>query len=599
MKRILVRILAAIGTVTVCFLLLGIVSMSLFMRRLTGDDIPTKTVLELNLEQGLAEYIPDDPMVGIFSRRMSTIRDVIDALEQAAQDKRVVAVLARVGSRGLGLAQIQEIRDAVLAFRQSQKPTIAYAETFGESGPGTGSYYLATAFESIYLQPSGDLGITGLIAETPFFRGALEKIGVEPRFAQRREYKNAMNMFTERKFTGPHREATQKVMDSQFGQIVKGIATARGLSEEAVRALISKGPLSGQQALEGKLIDGLMYRDEVVAKLKEKKGGSIKALSLVKYLTRAGRPHDSGKTIALIYGVGAVQRGKGGYDPMSGNVSMGADSVTAAFRSAIEDKEVKAILFRIDSPGGSYVASDTIWRETLRAKDAGKPVVVSMGDVAGSGGYFVAMAADKIVAQPGTITGSIGVLSGKMLTNGFWDKVGVTWDEVHTSDNALLWTSQHDYTPTQWAQFQSSLDRIYEDFTSKAAQGRNLPKEKILAAAKGRIWTGEDAKALGLVDELGGFPVALRLAKEAVGLAEGTAVRLEVFPRQKSSFRQALMERIFEEEEDDKTEEEAATPTAVLVHSMQKLQPLFHLAHRLGFGSGSEVLSMPEVEPVQ
>jgi protease IV len=597
MKRILVRVLAAIGATTVVFLLFGILSMSLLMRRLTGDDIPAKTVLELNLEQGLVEYVPDDPMAGVFSRKVPTIRDVIDALEQAAEDKRVVALVARVGSRGLGLAQIQEVRDAVLVFRASKKPTIAYAETFGEAGPGTGAYYLATAFEHIYLQPSGDVGLSGLIAESPFIRGTLDKVGLEPRFAQRREYKNAMNIFTERKFTAPHREATQKVIDSQFGQIVKGIATARSLNDDTVRDLINKGPLSSQLALDNKLIDGLAYRDEVMTKLKEEFGKEVKPLSFTKYLARVGRPHDSGKTIALIYGVGGVQRGKGGYDPMSGSVSMGADSVTAAFRAAVEDKDVKAILFRVDSPGGSYVASDTIWRETLRAKEAGKPVIASMGDVAGSGGYFVAMAADKIVAQPGTITGSIGVLSGKMLTNGFWNKVGVSWDEVHTTENALLWTSRHDYSPAQWAQFEASLDRIYDDFTSKAAQGRNLPKEKILAAAKGRIWTGEDAKGLGLVDELGGFPLALRLAKEAAGIAAGADVQLEVFPREKPSLRQVLMERIFEDEAEE--EEGTATPTDVLVQRVQKLQPLFRLADQLGLTATPGVLSMPEIEPIQ
>ena len=596
MKRIIVRVLAMIGAATVAFMLFGILSMSLMMRRLTGDGIPAKTVLELNLEQGVVEYVPDDPMAGVFSRRAPTVRDMVDALEKAADDERVVAVLAKVGSRRLGLAQIQEVRDAVEAFRKSDKPTIAYAETFGEAGPGTGAYYLATAFEHIYLQPSGDVGLSGLVAESPFVRGTLEKLGLEPRFAQRREYKNAMNVFTERKFTPPHKEATLKVIDSQFSQIVKGIAAARGLNEKDVRELINKGPLSSQQALDSKLVDRLVYRDEVITQLKEQFGKEVKAVSFAKYLARVGRPHDTGKTIALIYGVGGVQRGKGGYDPMSGNVSMGADSVSAAFRAAVEDKDVKAILFRIDSPGGSYVASDTIWRETLRAKEAGKPVIASMGNVAGSGGYFVAMSANKIVAQPGTITGSIGVLSGKMLTNGFWDKLGVSWDEVHTTDNALLWTSRHDYSPAQWAQFQTALDRIYEDFTNKAAQGRNMPKDKLLAAAKGRIWTGEDAKALGLVDELGGFPLALRLAKEAAGLKADEKVALEVFPRQKPSLRQVLMERVFAD--DDEEEEETEAPTNALVYSMQQLQPLFRLARQLGLTSTAGELSMPEGEIV-
>ncbi|MGE0821484.1 MAG: signal peptide peptidase SppA [Candidatus Binatia bacterium] len=595
MKKFLVRMLAVIGAATLGFMLIGILSMSMMFRKVMGDRTPEKTVLELNVEAGLTEFHPPDSVADMFGKKEPTVRDVLDALERAAKDKRVVALAARVGGGGLGLAQVQEIRDAVLEFRKSGKPTFAYADTFGEGGPGTGAYYLATAFDEIYLQPSGEVGITGLIREAPFIKGTLEKIGVEPRFAQRREYKNAVNMFTERKFTAPHREATEKVMESHYAQIVSGIAAGRQLSEDATRLLISQGPLSGQRALDGKLVDGLRYRDEVVTLIKERVGKEAESLSFTKYLTYAGRPHQEGKdTIALIYGVGAIQRGKGGYDPMSGSMSMGADSLVAAFRAAVEDEEVKAILFRVDSPGGSYVASDTIWRETLRAKEAGKPVVVSMGNVAGSGGYFVAMLAEKIVAQPGTITGSIGVLAGKMLTKELWDKIGVTWDEVHTDANALLWTNLHDYTPEQWAQFQASLDRIYEDFTSKAAEGRNLPKEKLLAAAKGRIWTGEDAKKLGLVDELGGFPLALRLAKEAAGIAEDTEVKIEEFPRRKPSLRQVLMERLLEEDEEEGDAIE--NPSGVLVHAVQRLQPLFRLAQELGLTSSPGVLTMPDPE---
>jgi protease-4 len=215
-------------------------------------------------------------------------------------------------------------------------------------------------------------------------------------------------------------------------------------------------------------------------------------------------------------------------------IKMGSDTVAGAFRAAIEDKKVKAILFRVDSPGGSYVASDTIWREVVHARKAGKPVVVSMSGVAGSGGYFVAMHADKIVAQPGTITGSIGVLAGKFITTNFWDKVGISWDEVHTSTNAAMFTGLQDYTPEQWAKFQQWLDRIYEDFTDKVADGRHLPKERVLEIAKGRIWTGEDAKALGLVDELGGFDTALRLAREAAGISAAAEIRLKEFPPKKT-----------------------------------------------------------------
>ena len=597
MRRFIVRVLAVIGGAVVIMVLASLIGVSMLYRAKGGERIPEKTIMEINFEQEFVEYHTDNSVAGVFSPQAPTLRDVLDAMEMAANDKRVVALVARVGRNTLGLAQIQEIRDAVLAFRQSGKPAIVHAEAFGEFGPGTGAYYLATAFGEIYLQPSGDVGLTGLIYETPFVRGTLDKLGVVPRMDHRQEYKSAMNTFTEQKFTAPHRESTQKVMESQFGQIVKGIATARGLSEDTIRKLTNRGPLSGQEALAEKLIDGIAYRDEIATKVKEQAGQDAKALKFTKYLTRADRPHEKGDTIALIYGVGAVQRGKGSYDPMSGSAGMGSDTVTAAFRAAIEDKEVKAILFRVDSPGGSYVASDTIWRETLRAKEAGKPVVVSMGNVAGSGGYFVAMSADKIVAQPGTITGSIGVLAGKMLTNGFWEKVGISWDEVHTSDNATLWTATHDYTPQQWGQFQQWLDRVYNDFTTKAAQGRNLPKEKILEVAKGRIWTGEDAKAFGLVDELGGFPLALSLTKAAAGIAETADVHLEMFPRKKTSLRQLLLERLLEEEEDDEIDPE--NPTTVLMRTIQQTQPIAQLASQLGLAPSPGVLTMPQSRLIQ
>jgi protease-4 len=273
--------------------------------------------------------------------------------------------------------------------------------------------------------------------------------------------------------------------------------------------------------------------------------------------------------------------------------TMGADTVTAAFRAAIEDPEVKAILFRIDSPGGSYVASDAIWRETIRAREAGKPVIVSMGNLAGSGGYFVAMAANKIVAQPGTITGSIGVLGGKILTTGLWDKLGLAWDEVHTSTNATLWSSTRDYTPEQWAHLQDWLDRVYNDFTTKVAAGRQLPKERVLEIAKGRIWTGEDAKQRGLVDELGGFPVALRLTREVIGRAPDAPIHLKLFPEPASPW-ETLLERLFGDQ-DESSEPAEAEATAVLARTARFIRPMLPLARALGLTARPDILTMPEV----
>ena len=423
--RLIFRILATIGGAVVGAVVLGIAA-----RYLWRGHVPAHTVIVLDFEQPLVEYVPDDPLANLLQRRRALLRDVLDGLARAKSDDRVVGLVAHVGQGTLGLAQIQELRDAVADFRSSGKRAVAFAEAFGEFGPGNGAYYLATAFGEIYLQPSGDVGLTGLMAETPFVRGTLDKLGVVPRFGARGEYKNAVNTFTERRFTGPHREATSRLITSQFDQIVRGIAAARGLAEGDVRSVVDRAPLSAQQALDAKLVDGLAYRDEVLAKL-EDGGTKPERLSLARYVALAGPPPAGGDTVALIHGVGAVSRGKSGVDPMSGDVGMGSETLAAAFRSAVEADRVRAIVFRIDSPGGSYVASDTIWREVSRAREAGKPVVVSMGNVAASGGYFVAVPADRIVAQPGTITGSIGVFAGKMLTGGLWDKLGVTWDEVH------------------------------------------------------------------------------------------------------------------------------------------------------------------------
>ncbi len=585
MKRFITRLLIGIGIFTCCTITVSIVIG--FFSWIFQGRVPGKTILEVNLECELIEYVPDDPVARIMLGGFPVVRDIVEALERASEDERVVGLVARIGAGRMGLAKVQELRDAVQAFRESRKPAFAFSETFGEAGPGNGAYYLATAFDEIYLQPSGDIGLTGLMYETPFIRGTLDKLGIVPRMDHRHEYKSAKNIYTEQKYTRAHREATQKVMTSQFGQMVRGIAQARGLTEPDVRSLIDGGPFLGREALDAGLVDGLGYRDELVARVRERFGKKARFLYLDKYLERAGRPHREGKAIALIYGVGGVYRGKSGYDPIFGDVRMGSDTVAGAFRAAIEDKTVKAILFRIDSPGGSYVASDAVWRETVRAREAGKPVIVSMSDVAGSGGYFVAMAADKIVSQPGTITGSIGVLGGKLVMSGLWDKVGFAWDEVHTSTNATMWTRNKDYNRSEWARFQTWLDRVYEDFTEKVAEGRRLPQEKVLEIAKGRVWSGEDARDRGLVDALGGFPTALCLAKEAAGIPDDEEVRLKCFPRKKSIWK-ALLGR-----EADSSEREAVSMTALRI--LEVMQPVAEEIRKMGFAGEYGVLRMPNL----
>ncbi len=580
--RSFIVFLAVVGAVTVFGFIVSIIVIFSLTRT---KDVPDITVLELNLERTFLEYTPEDPFASAALQGAVMVRDVVDALDRAAHDERIVALVARAGTGGIGLAQIQEIRDAVILFRESGKPAIAFSETFGGPGPGNGAYYLATAFSEIYLLPTGDIGLTGLITETPFLKGALDKLGMVPRGDRRYEYKNAFNTFTETAYTEHHREAAQRLLDSRFDQLVRGIAGQRDLTETAVRDIIDSGPLLGREAEDARLVDGLKYRDEVYDSLEEEFGEDAEFLSITDYLDRAGRPNEEGTGVALIFGVGSIKRGASGFDALFMESSMGSETVSRAFRSAVEDEKTKAILFRVDSPGGFYVPSDVIRREIIRARDAGKPVIVSMGDVAASGGYFIAMPSDKIVAQPGTVTGSIGVFSLKLLTRDFWEKLGVTWDEVHAGENASAWSSLYDYTPEQWTRHGEWLDQIYEDFTAKVAEGRGLPIERVLEISKGRVWTGEDAYELGLVDELGGFPAALRLIRESLDLPDDAPLDVEVFPEPKSFLESVVSRftmRIFGYES-----------AGITARTIQSIRPVLRFMRQAGAGGEKGVLTIP------
>ncbi|MDA0747367.1 MAG: signal peptide peptidase SppA [bacterium] len=585
MKRVVGKILAWIGGITL-FIAGVLVAVALISG---GEDaVPEATVLTLDLGSELPEDLPDHVLARIAGSGQLTVREVVETLERAAEDERVVGLVARVGRGGLGFAKTQEIRDAVRFFAESGKPTAAFSESFGEFGPGTGSYYLATGFDRIYLQPTGYVGLIGLAAQVPFYKGALDKLGVVPRMGNRKEYKTGIYPLTETAFPPAQREALDSLLESLFSQIVHGIAGARGLTPDGVRAMVDQGPLAAQEALEVGLVDSLAYRDQVLDDARSW-AAHAELLSLSQYMERTEESVASGHTVALIYGVGEVTGGKSRNNPLSGDGTMGSDTVTRAFRAAVKDPGVKAILFRVDSPGGSYVASDVIWRETVRAKEAGKPVIVSMGNVAGSGGYFVAMAADRIVAQPGTLTGSIGVYGGKLVVSQLSEKLGITWDETHVGENATMWSSVQDFTPEQWQKFQVYLDRIYDDVTSRVAKARGLSEEQTESAAKGRVWTGEDAFARGLVDTLGGFQVAKVLVRETLGLSPGALLTLKRFPEKKS-----LVELVLDQARDG---QDALGGMEVLVRMLSR-SGIWRMVRAAG-GDGSGMLRMPNVELVE
>ena len=492
-------------------------------------------ILELDLTDGIGEGPVTDPVTAIMSRRKIRLPDIIEGLRRARHDDRVRALVVKVGGGRIGLARMQEIREAVSGFRESGKLAVAWAETFGEFTHGNVPYYLATAFDRIYLQPSGTLGLTGIAVEQLFLHDALAKIGVAFESAKRYEYKSAADNLTERGFTPPAREASERLAASIAEQISAAIAERRGKTPAQARALLDRGPFLAADALSEGLVDALGYRDEVYADVRKEAGPD----ATLQYVARYQRTHVLAQRarrlpsrrqgfVAVIYASGPIRQGRSTRSPLGGT-AMGSDTVAAALRSALADERARAVLLRVNSPGGSATASDTIWREVVRLRAAGKPVVVSMSDVAASGGYFISAPADVIVAQPGTITGSIGVIMGKPVLADALERVGITTDSVAVGSGANMLAPTHPFTEDEWNRINIWLDAIYQDFIGKVASGRRMPVDRVHEVARGRVWTGADAAQNGLVDELGGMQAAAEIARRRAGLPADAPLR--VYPR--------------------------------------------------------------------
>jgi protease-4 len=550
MRRFFFGLFAAIGLLTV----LAIVGIggATWWAVSHKPDLPGTIVLRADLDRGLAEGPSQDGLANVvFGSGKPTLRDFLDALDRAGGDDRVKGIYAGLGADNLALATCQEVRDAIAAFRAKGKFAIAFATSFGEFGPGTRPYYLATAFDEIWLQPLGSVGLIGLHAEVPFIRGTLDKLGVQPSFAHREEYKTAMNFLTEAAMTAPQREETEALLSSDSQQIVRGIAAARKLPEAQVTALIDRGPFIADEAKAAGLVDRIGYLDEIGARVRQRAGAGVQFVAVNRYLEIAGRSHKSGPKIALIYGTGLIAEGDATSSPLGGDSGLNPQRMARAFREAARDRNIRAILFRIDSPGGSAVASETIWREVARARQLGKPVVVSMGAVAGSGGYYIAAPADKIVAEPATLTGSIGVLAGKLVVAGLLDKLGATAEAVQRGANAAMFSEFEDFSPAARDRLNAFLDATYRGFKQRVAAGRHLSDDQVEAIAKGRVWTGEEAKEKGLVDALGGYETALQLATQAAKIPAGEPFNVTVFPRRKSTLERLYDRMEGREEEGD------------------------------------------------
>ena len=505
----------------------GLAAMYFMVSR--APSVASNSVLVLPIPGGLSER-QGNPLLASLVGDGPTVQSVVNSLRKAKVDARVRGVVLMPRGPQPLWGKAQEIRDAVLDYKASGKPIVAFLE-FG----GTQEYYLASAADKVFLMPGSPLDLVGVASYEMFIRGTLDKIDAYPDMLHAGEFKTAANFYTETAFTPEHREMAESLNRDLYEQIIDGIADGRQIAKGDVRRLIDEGPFLPADALEAGLVDGLIYADELkwqdpfdAVDWSEIADRDYRQISL------ASVGLNRGQRIALVYVVGTINSGASGIDLVGGEV-LGSDTLVRAIRAARTDDSVLAIVLRIDSPGGSAVASDVIWREVMLAK-ADKPVIASMSDLGASGGYYIAMAADTIVAQPATLTGSIGVVAGKITTGGTYEKVGITIEPVSSGRFAGMYSPVTPFSDDERAKMQEHIDAIYEQFLTKAAEGRDTTRDAIHEVAQGRVWTGRQAKARGLVDELGGLGRAITLAKERVGIEADAEVELVIYPRPKSLF---------------------------------------------------------------
>lgn len=493
-----------------------------------GEKTPDK-VLTLDLRTPFIDHSVGDTL---FGESPNSIVDTVYALNRAKKDDSVKGVFIRAENFSMAPASAEELRLALLDFKTSDKFVIAHAQGF--EATSLMSYQAVTAADEIWMQDTTGFAVSGLRSETEFYGGVMEKFDADPEFFQFHEYKNAVNSYTEKGFTDSHREATTSYLTSIYDNAVAQIATDRGMTPDGLSQILKASPHSAETALEAGMVDKLGQLEDAKDYVRKKTGNDkIAFTSIHSY----GPGTTSGKnTIAFIGGQGTVLPGKSsGGSVFSQGITMGGDTVSAGFDAALKDKKVKAIVFRVSSPGGSPAASDQILAAADRARDAGKPVVISMGQYAASGGYYVSAHADHIVALPQTITGSIGVFGGKVALEGTFAKVGYNIEGITVGGEfAGAYSADAPFTPTQAEAYHGQLQDIYDDFTTRVANGRDLPLERVKEIAKGRVWTGEQAKDIGLVDELGGIMTAINAAKKLAEIDEDEEVRIKIFPRQKS-----------------------------------------------------------------
>ncbi len=519
---------------------------------------PMGTVLVFNVPRRLEEAQPPPAggLLELVRREHPTVWMLAHGIRRAATDARVRALVLHIDDLDWGWAKVSEIREAVLDFRRAGKPVYAAL-----SGGGEREYLLASAAGTVASPPLAVLQLNGLTASALFLRGTLDKVGVTPNFAQVGRYKSAAEAWTQNRMSPPAREALQALVDDQYAWLVDSLAAARGLPADSVVRLLDEGPFVAQEARARGLIDTLLYRAELDSLATAAAGGERRpTLALTRYLARLDEPR-GGARVALVTAVGTIAGGRSRSGPGEGRI-LGAETLIKALREVRSRSAIRAVVLRIDSPGGSAQAADEIWREVKRCGES-KPLIVSMSDLAASGGYYIAAPADSIVAEPTTITGSIGAFGGKLNLLGLYHKLGLNVETVSRGRHAEMLSPFRDFTPDEAARFQGQMDEVYRLFVRRVSEGRRRPASEVDSVGQGRVWTGLAARSRGLVDALGGLARAVAMARARAGIPDGQPLTVDVYPRIERTLLQRVLAEMVGEVDEDEVLARAALPPVV------------------------------------
>ncbi len=547
------RMFMVLGGLIFLSALISTISTSFMMKNMDMS-VSDKSVLLLKIEGNIPEvrrsgYFPDP-----FAGREATLDQIITAIDKATLDENIKGIVLSLKGASITIAQAQELRDAVKKFKDSGKFSVSYAVSYGDGGSALANYYLASAFDTIWMQPIGIVSIAGFNAEMPFLKDFFEKIGVRGHFIQRKEYKSAMESFTRSGMSEYNKESMEAVIDDLFSQIVADISADRNIAPEQFSEYINQGIFVDKEALSQGLVDRVGYSDMVVGEIREivdsnpesKNVDFIPVEEYYKYIiSKSTKEFEQKEEIAVVHINGAIVQSDKRKSYMGAPLGIGgsvvaADNIADILYDIADDKDIKAVLLRINSPGGSPAASETIRRAILRVKEKGKKVVVSMGGAAASGGYWISADADYIFAQNSTLTGSIGVIGGKFDLAGLWDKLSINWESINKGENSTIWSINQGFSEGELKVMSRMMDNVYENFVNLVSSGRNMSIEEVEKIAKGRVWTGNDGLENGLVDEIGGYLDALDKVAEIIGKTDRGDLSIVILPRPKNPVEEIL-----------------------------------------------------------